>query len=291
MVNEAQAVRERMLSDLARKRQTGEPRWSSSRGRDRLLESLTIAQQSLDAAVKDLVDSVPEDACGGTRRLADRKRAHADSGDHGGRDRGGPVGWASAGRRDRCPGSAGDLDDEPDPAFVTAEMEALTHVDEALEPSTEAESAAGEGADVDDDERADEEHVDPSGPDDPLPAEATESESSEPKADNPERPGMRSMICSLACVATATTTLKPSPSRSPRPSRKPSPRPTRTRRCEYEPSVSRRGPSRRSWSKSRAPFSTVSGGAARMPSPSSWLMPTPTLPVRVGDRRSVRRDH
>ena len=48
---------------------------------------------------------------------------------------------------------------------------------------------------------------------------------------NPKRPGMRSMICSLACVATATTTRKPSPSRSPRPSRKPSPRPTRTRRC------------------------------------------------------------
>ena len=63
MVNEAQAVRERMLSDLARKRQTGRAQVEQLRaGRDRLLESLTIAQQSLDAAMKDLVDSVPEAA-------------------------------------------------------------------------------------------------------------------------------------------------------------------------------------------------------------------------------------
>ena len=56
------------------------------------------------------------------------------------------------------------------------------------------------------------------------------------------------MTCSLACVATATTTRKPSPrkrlsptlnpSRSPRPSRKPPCRPTRTRRCEHGPRVS-----------------------------------------------------
>ncbi|MEL0140274.1 MAG: hypothetical protein VW800_07880, partial [Acidimicrobiaceae bacterium] len=61
MVNEAQAVRERMLRDLARKRQTGRAQVEQLRaGRDRLLESLTIAQQSLDTAMRDLVDAVPE---------------------------------------------------------------------------------------------------------------------------------------------------------------------------------------------------------------------------------------
>ena len=83
-----------------------------------------------------------------------------------------------------APGSAGDLDDEPDPAFVTAEMEALTHVDKALEPSNEVESAASE--DADGDEGVDDEHDEPSEPDDPPPAEATESEPSEPEVDAPE---------------------------------------------------------------------------------------------------------
>lgn len=61
MVNEAQVVRERMLGDLARKRQTGRAQVEQLRaGRDRLLESLSIAQASLDTAMKDLVESVPE---------------------------------------------------------------------------------------------------------------------------------------------------------------------------------------------------------------------------------------
>lgn len=191
MVNEAQAVRERMLSDLARKRQTGRAQVEQLRaGRDRLLESLTIAQQSLDAAVKDLVDSVPEARAAAERaglRIANEPTPTVETMEaeiEAARLVGHPLVDGIA-----APGSAGDLDDEPDPAFVTAEMEALTHVDEALEPSNEAESAAGEGADIDDDERVDDEHVDPSGPDDPPPAEATESESSEPKADESETTG------------------------------------------------------------------------------------------------------
>ena len=61
MVNEAQTVRERMLGDLARKRQAGRTQVEQLRaGRDRLLESLTVAQQSLDTAVRDLVESVPD---------------------------------------------------------------------------------------------------------------------------------------------------------------------------------------------------------------------------------------
>ncbi len=184
MVNEAQAVRERMLSDLARKRQTGRAQVEQLRaGRDRLLESLTIAQQSFDAAVNDLVDSVPEARAAAERaglRVANEPTPTVEIMEaeiEAARLVGHPLVDGIA-----APGSAGDFDDEPDPAFVTAEMKALTHVDEALEPSNEAESAASEGADADDDEGVDDEHDDPSGPDDPPPAEATESESSKPEA-------------------------------------------------------------------------------------------------------------
>ena len=186
MVNEAQAVRERMLSDLARKRQTGRAQVEQLRaGRDRLLESLTIAQQSLDAAMKDLVDSVPEARAAAERAglwianeptpTVETMEAEIEAAWLVGH----PLVDGIA-----APGSAGDLDDEPDPAFVTAEMEALTHVDKALEPSNEAESAASE--DADGDEGVDDEHDEPSEPDDPPPAEATESEPSEPEVDAPE---------------------------------------------------------------------------------------------------------
>ena len=186
MVNEAQAVRERMLSDLARKRQTGRAQVEQLRaGRDRLLESLTIAQQSLDAAMKDLVDSVPEARAAAERaglRIANEPTPTVETMEaeiEAARLVGHPLVDGIA-----APGSAGDLDDEPDPAFVTAEMEALTHVDKALEPSNEAESAASE--DADGDEGVDDEHDEPSEPDDPPPAEATESEPSEPEVDAPE---------------------------------------------------------------------------------------------------------
>ena len=194
MVNEAQAVRERMLSDLARKRQTGRAQVEQLRaGRDRLLESLTIAQQSLDAAMKDLVDSVPEARAAAERaglRIANEPTPTVETMEaeiEAARLVGHPLVDGIA-----APGSAGDLDDEPDPAFVTAEMEALTHVDKALEPSNEAESAASE--DADGDEGVDDEHAEPSGSDDLPPAEVTESEPSEPEvdvteADEPESTG------------------------------------------------------------------------------------------------------
>lgn len=61
LVNEAQTVRERMLRDLARKRQTGRTQIEQLRaGRDRLLDALTTVQASLDTAIEDLVTSVPE---------------------------------------------------------------------------------------------------------------------------------------------------------------------------------------------------------------------------------------
>ena len=113
MVNEAQAVRERMLSDLARKRQTGRAQVEQLRaGRDRLLESLTIAQQSLDAAVKDLVDSVLRHAPA-ERRLADRNEPTPtvetmEAEIEAARLVGHPLVDGIA-----APGSAGDLDDEP----------------------------------------------------------------------------------------------------------------------------------------------------------------------------------
>ena len=186
MVNEAQAVRERMLSDLARKRQTGRAQVEQLRaGRDRLLESLTIAQQSLDAAMKDLVDSVPEARAAAERaglRIANEPTPTVETMEaeiEAARLVGHPLVDGIA-----APGSARDLDDEPDPAFVTAEMEALTHVDKALEPSNEAESVASK--DADGDEGVDDEHDEPSGSDDLPPAEATESEPSEPEVDAPE---------------------------------------------------------------------------------------------------------
>jgi len=167
MVNEAQAVRERMLRDLARKRQTGRAQVEQLRaGRDRLLASLTIAQQPLDTAMRDLVDAVPEARAAAERaglRIANEVTPSAETIEaeiEAARLVGHPLVDGIA-----APGSAGDLDDEPDPAFVTAEMEALTHVDEALEPSNEAESAASE--DADGDEGVDDEHAEPSEPDEP----------------------------------------------------------------------------------------------------------------------------
>ena len=61
MVAEAQTVRERMLRDLAQKRQQHRAEVEQLRaGRDRLLESLAGSQQCLDDAIADLVNAVPE---------------------------------------------------------------------------------------------------------------------------------------------------------------------------------------------------------------------------------------
>ncbi|MEO0494676.1 MAG: hypothetical protein AAF081_14800, partial [Actinomycetota bacterium] len=143
MVNEAQVVRERMLGDLARKRQTGRAQVEQLRaGRDRLLESLTIAQRSLDTAMKDLIDAVPE-ARAAAERAGMRVAAEVtptveimEAEIEAARLVGHPLVEGVA-----VPGSGDDVEaDEPDPAFVTAEMEALTHVDEALEAEAEADA-------------------------------------------------------------------------------------------------------------------------------------------------------
>ncbi len=134
MVNEAQVVRERMLGDLARKRQTGRAQVEQLRaGRDRLLESLSIAQASLDTAMKDLVDSVPEARSAAERagiRIANEPTPTVEV----------MEAEIEAARLVGHPLVEGvpepGVDDEPespDPAFITAEMEALTLVDAALE--------------------------------------------------------------------------------------------------------------------------------------------------------------
>ncbi len=134
MVNEAQVVRERMLGDLARKRQTGRAQVEQLRaGRDRLLESLSIAQASLDTAMKDLVDSVPEARSAAERagiRIASEPTPTVEV----------MEAEIEAARLVGHPLVEGvpepGVDDEPespDPAFITAEMEALTLVDAALE--------------------------------------------------------------------------------------------------------------------------------------------------------------
>ena len=134
MVNEAQVVRERMLGDLARKRQTGRAQVEQLRaGRDRLLESLSIAQASLDTAMKDLVESVPEARAAAERagiRISNEPTPSAEVMEaeiESARLVGHPL-------IEGIPGP-GVVDEpaSPDPTFITAEMEALTHVDAALE--------------------------------------------------------------------------------------------------------------------------------------------------------------
>jgi len=133
MVNEAQMVRERMLSDLARKRHTGRAQVEQLRaGRDRLLESLTVAQGDLDHAVNDLVESVPEARAAAERaglRVAaevvptvERLEAEIEAA----RLVGHPLVDDNSGRG------------ADDPSFITGEMEALTHVDAALGDEVEA---------------------------------------------------------------------------------------------------------------------------------------------------------
>ncbi|MDG2028474.1 MAG: hypothetical protein P8J50_15310 [Acidimicrobiales bacterium] len=149
MVAEAQAVRERMLKDLARKRQTGRAQVEQLRaGRDRLLESLTIAQGSLDTAVDDLVTSVPE-----ARSAAERAGMRVTSE---------PTPTADELEREiesaRLVGHPL-VDDLSDPAsvdeiFATGEVEALSHLDDVLDEGAEGdaedESTADESSDDED---------------------------------------------------------------------------------------------------------------------------------------------
>ncbi len=137
MVNEAQTVRERMLRDLARKRQTGRTQIEQLRaGRDRLLDALTTVQTSLDTAIEDLVTSVPEARTAANRaglRISSEPTPTTDDLEaeiEAGRLVGHPLVADSP-----LPGPISDT-------FTTGEMEALDHLD-ALSVNTE-ETAADE---------------------------------------------------------------------------------------------------------------------------------------------------
>ncbi|MDE0605554.1 MAG: DivIVA domain-containing protein, partial [Acidimicrobiaceae bacterium] len=124
MISEAQTVRERMLRDLARKRQTGRAQIEQLRaGRDRLLEALTTVQNSLDTAIEDLVASVPEARAAANRaglRVSSEPAPTVDDLEaeiEAGRLVGQPLVSDSP-----LPGPISDT-------FTTGEMEALDHLD------------------------------------------------------------------------------------------------------------------------------------------------------------------
>lgn len=133
MVGEAQGVRERMLRDLARKRQTGRAQVEQLRaGRDRLLDSLSVVQDSLDTAISDLVESVP-DARAAAQRAGMRIKAEPELT---------PEQLEAEIEAARLVGHPL-IEDLPEPTddemFITGEMEALTHVDLALDAVDEPE--------------------------------------------------------------------------------------------------------------------------------------------------------
>lgn len=141
MVNEAQMVRERMLRDLARKRQTGRAQIEQLRaGRDRLLDALTTVQTSLDTAIEDLVTSVPEARTAANRaglRISSEPTPTTDDLEaeiEAGRLVGHPLVADSP-----LPGPISDT-------FTTGEMEALDHLD-ALSVNTEESEADESTAD------------------------------------------------------------------------------------------------------------------------------------------------
>ena len=180
MVNEAQVVRERMLTDLARKRQTGRAQVEQLRaGRDRLLEALTVAQQSLDVALQDLLDAVPEARGAAERaglRVVNEPRPTVEELENeieAARMVGHPLVEGLA-----DPASAtGPLDDpSDDPVFITAEMEALTHLEGALEAPTPEPAPDAESEDEADAEASAEPE-----PEDDVDTEPDDSEESEPE--------------------------------------------------------------------------------------------------------------
>ncbi|MGB1681358.1 MAG: DivIVA domain-containing protein [Acidimicrobiales bacterium] len=180
MVNEAQVVRERMLTDLARKRQTGRAQVEQLRaGRDRLLEALTVAQQSLDVALQDLLDAVPEARGAAERaglRVVNEPRPTVEELENeieAARMVGHPLVEGVA-----DPASAtGPLDDpSDDPVFITAEMEALTHLEGALEAPTPEPAPDAESEDEADAEASAEPE-----PEDDVDTEPDDSEESEPE--------------------------------------------------------------------------------------------------------------
>ncbi|NIR36653.1 MAG: hypothetical protein GWN79_08505, partial [Actinobacteria bacterium] len=163
MVTEAQTVRERMLRDLARKRQTGRAQVEQLRaGRDRLLESLRTTQDLLDSAVEDLVNAVPE-----ARAAAERAGLRVNS-------EATPTleeleGEIEAARLvghplvEDLPATGTVLESDP---FPTGEMESLAHLDALDEEASEGGDGDGEGegeaAAADDEGEADDEEEEPS---------------------------------------------------------------------------------------------------------------------------------
>ena len=139
MVQEAQLVRERMLRDLARKRQTGRTQVEQLRaGRDRLLDALTTVQTSLDAAIEDLVTSVPEARSAANRaglRISSEPAPTVDELEaeiEAARLVGHPFVAPAAVSETSLPGPISDT-------FTTGEMEALDHLDSLTPPTTDAE--------------------------------------------------------------------------------------------------------------------------------------------------------
>ena len=139
MVQEAQLVRERMLRDLARKRQTGRTQVEQLRaGRDRLLDALTTVQTSLDAAIEDLVTSVPEARSAANRaglRISSEPAPTVDDLEaeiEAARLVGHPFVAPAAVSETSLPGPINDT-------FTTGEMEALDHLDSLTPPTTDAE--------------------------------------------------------------------------------------------------------------------------------------------------------
>ena len=139
MVQEAQLVRERMLRDLARKRQTGRTQVEQLRaGRDRLLDALTTVQTSLDAAIEDLVTSVPEARSAANRaglRISSEPAPTVDELEaeiEAARLVGHPFVAPAAVSETSLPGPISDT-------FTTGEMEALDHLDSLTPPTTDVE--------------------------------------------------------------------------------------------------------------------------------------------------------
>jgi len=172
MVHEAQTVRERILRDLARKRQTGRSQIEQLRaGRDRLLEALSTVQVNLDAAVEDLVTSVPEARSAANRAglrvsseptpTVDDLEAEIEAGrlvDH-------PLVSDSP-----IPGPIGDT-------FTTGEMEALDHLDALSSGAGETEPDETQESESVETEPEPEAEPDELGePEDPDPSSEIESE-------------------------------------------------------------------------------------------------------------------
>ena len=178
LVAEARIVRERMLNDLARKRKSGRTQVEQLRAaRDRLLEALSVAQQGVDAAVRDLIDSVPE-----ARAAAERVGLRMESEDApSAEELEGEIDAARVVGHPLMEGIAEAVQAEaeatvaPDGLFSTGETAALTQLDAALEgPGDSSEAPFDHAAEEEPAPLADEE---PAPPADEEPAPPVEPES------------------------------------------------------------------------------------------------------------------